>query len=266
MTQTLKIISIQSPNAAESCRQIAHHVGQRLGVATEFINDVSWQERDHMLESGAADIGWICGLPYVLKAKNFPGQFELIAAPVMQRARYQQRPVYFSDVVVRRDSQFQGFDDLRGTRWAYNEPNSQSGYNITRYHLAQLGEVDHFFERVLQAGSHLNALELILQGEIEAAAIDSTVLEQVAVDRPDLLSQLRVVDTLGPSPIPPWVINTKVPTRLREAIKRVFWTMHMTAEGRDALAAGQIDRMVGVTDQDYDKIREMAQAAKKVRW
>lgn len=185
MNQPLKIISIQSPNAAESCRLITEHLGQRLGVATEFINDVSWQERDRMLESGAADIGWVCGLPYVKKAKRFPGRFELIAAPVMQQARYQRQPVYFSDVVVRRDSQFGAFNDLRGTRWAYNEPNSQSGYNITRYHLAQLGETDYFFERVYEAGSHLNALDMILQGHIEAAAIDSTVLEQVALDRPD---------------------------------------------------------------------------------
>ena len=266
MNQTLKIISIQSPNAAESCRQIAHHMGQRLGIATEFINDVPWQERDRMLESGEADIGWVCGLPYVMKAKKFPGQFELIAAPVMQQARYHQRPVYFSDVVVRRDSRFNVFNDLRGTRWAYNEPNSQSGYNITRFHLAQLGEVDNFFDRVLEAGSHLNALEMILQGDIEAAAIDSTVLDQVALDRPDLLSQLRVVDTLGPSPIPPWVINTKVPTKLREAIKRVFWTMHMTAAGREVLSAGQIERMVAVSDKDYDRIREMQREAEKVKW
>lgn len=266
MTQPLRFTSIQSPNADESCRQIAEQVGHRLGIPVEFVEDATWQERDQMINDGSADIGWVCGLPYVKKMEQFPGQFELIAAPVMQHKRYQQRPVYYSDVVVRQDSEFKNFTDLRGTRWAYNEPNSQSGYNITRYHLAELNERVGFFGQVIEAGSHLNALDLVLDGEIEAAAIDSTVLELANQNDPSLREKLRIVEVLGPSPIPPWVINTQVSTELREAIKRVFWTMHMTAEGQEILAAGQIDRMVGVTDQDYDRIREMARKAERVKW
>jgi ABC-type phosphate/phosphonate transport system substrate-binding protein len=30
------------------------------------------------------------------------------------------------------DSPYRTFADLQGCRWAYNEPNSHSGYNITR--------------------------------------------------------------------------------------------------------------------------------------
>ena len=265
MIDALKFISIQSPNADESCRLIAEQVGRRLGVPVEFVGDATWQERDQMLNDGSADIGWICGLPYIKKLEQYPNQFELVAAPVMQHTRYQQRPVYYSDVIVRHDSPFASFDDLRGARWAYNEPNSQSGYNITRYHLAELNERVGFFGRVIEAGSHLNALDLVLEGEIEAAAIDSTVLDLAIEENPKLKEQYRVVEVLGPSPIPPWVINTAVPKPLREAIKRVFWTMHMTEEGRDVLSVGQINRLVAVEDRDYDRIREMARKAEKVR-
>ncbi|MFK7803721.1 MAG: phosphate/phosphite/phosphonate ABC transporter substrate-binding protein [Anaerolineae bacterium] len=266
MMQTLKVISIQSQNAAESCRQISHYLAGQLGIDVQFINDVPWQERDKMFNEGEADIGWICGLPYVKKAADYPGRFELIGAPVMQHARYQHRPVYYSDVVVRRDSRFQSFGDLRGTRWAFNEPNSQSGYNITRYHLAQLGETNCYFNRVLEAGSHLNAIDLVLDGEIEAAAIDSTVLELAYEDQPQLKDNLRVIEVLGPSPIPPWVINRNVPALLRNTIRQVFWHMHTTVAGRQILADGQIEQIAPVSDADYDLIREMAQAAETVRW
>ena len=161
MADPLKFISIQSPNADESCRLIAEHVGRRLGVPVEFVGNASWQERDQMLNDGSADVGWICGLPYIKKVEHYPDQFELIAAPVMQHKRYQQRPVYYSDVVVRQDSPFANFNDLRGTRWAYNEPNSQSGYNITRYHLAELNERVGFFGRVIEAGSHLDRKSVV---------------------------------------------------------------------------------------------------------
>ena len=263
---TLKFTSIQSPNADESCQAITEYVGDRLGIPVEFVDDVSWQTRDHMLNEGDADVGWVCGLPYVMKANAYVGQFELVAAPVMQHTRYQHRPIYYSDVVVRQDSELQTFDDLKGKRWAYNEPNSQSGYNITRYHLAVLREETGYFGRVIEAGSHLNAVDMILNGEIDAAAIDSTVLELAYKDRPELKHDLRVVDVLGPSPIPPWIINTRVPKNVRDAIKRVFWTMHMTEKGQDILSRWQIERLAPVTDADYDPIRKMAEAAERVRW
>lgn len=263
---TLKFTSIQSPNADASCQAIADYVGDRLGLPIEFIDDVSWQARDQMLNNGNAHVGWVCGLPYIKKAKAFKGQFELIAAPIMQHKRYQHRPIYYSDVVVRQDSALQTFDDLKGKRWAYNEPNSQSGYNITRYHLAVLREETGYFGRVIEAGSHLNAVDMILNGKIDAAAIDSTVLELAYEERPELKHDLRVVDVLGPSPIPAWIINTGVCREVRDAIRHAFWTMHMTGTGEEILSKWQIERLTPVTDADYNPIRKMAAAAEFVKW
>src|SRR5205823_758131 len=108
--------------------------------------------------------------------------------------RYRGKPVYFSDVVVRRDSPFQSFEDLRGRSWAYNEPHSQSGYGIVRDHLVQTGRITGYFERVVEAGYHERALRMVCAGEIEASAIDSHVLALLLRDNPALAEQLRVVD------------------------------------------------------------------------
>jgi ABC-type nitrate/sulfonate/bicarbonate transport system substrate-binding protein len=61
-----------------------------------------------------------------------PPKLTLLAAPLPAGARYGGKPIYFSDVVVRRDSPYQTFADLRGVTWGYNEPGSQSGYNVVR--------------------------------------------------------------------------------------------------------------------------------------
>ncbi|MEJ2750807.1 MAG: PhnD/SsuA/transferrin family substrate-binding protein [Anaerolineae bacterium] len=121
--------SCQAPNADFLIRDLADYVGRRLHIPTQFVNDIPWPERERRLDAGEIDICWICGLPYVLKADRPEAVIELLAAPVMAGARYQDRPVYFSDVVVHRDSPFRRFADLRGASWAYNEPGSQSGYN-----------------------------------------------------------------------------------------------------------------------------------------
>ncbi len=107
---------------------------------------------------------------------------------------------------------------------------------------------------------------MVLAHQVDASAIDSTVLELELEKRPELGEQLRIVETLGPSPIPPWVEAKGAPPDLRDAIRQAFWEMHQDAEGQALLAAGQMARMARVEDRDYDLIREMARLAGPVRW
>lgn len=186
---------------------------------------------------------------------------ELLAAAVMAGWRYMNQPIYFSDVVVRSDSPFKIFADLRGARWAYNEPNSHSGCNVVRYHLATLGELHGYFGEVTESGAYQVSLEMILGGQIDASTIDSTVLETELSRRPGLLVQIRVVDILGPSPIPPWMISRDLPGPTRDSIRQMFLKMHEDEEGAEILQEGMVKRFVTVTDRDYDPIREMEHTA-----
>jgi phosphonate transport system substrate-binding protein len=262
----LKFTSIQAPNADAVCALIAGYVGDCLNLPTVFVKDMPWPEREQQLDRGEIQIGWICGLPYVWKVGRPDPPIELLAAPVMQPPRYQNQPVYFSDVVVRRDSSYQTFADLRGATWAYNEPHSQSGYNITRFYLAGLGETSGFFGRVIASGAHQTSLQMILKGQIDASAIDSTVLETEFQRYPAIAKQIRIIETLGPSPIPPWVIRKALPADLRANIRQVFLQMHRDPRGQSILAQGNMARFARVDDQFYDPIRAMEKLARQVQW
>jgi phosphonate transport system substrate-binding protein len=258
--------SLQAPNQDFIVQQVSAYAGRRLGLETAFVSEPPWQEREVMLNDGQIPVAWICGLPYVNRADHEPGTVELLVAPVMAAPRYADRPIYFSDVLVRRDSPFHTFEDLRGATWAYNEPNSQSGFNVTRWHLATLGEWSGYFGRVIEAGAHETALEMILDGRIDASAIDSTVLEQALIEQPDLDEQIRRIDILGPSPIPPWVISKKAPADLKRGLQQILLGMHQDEKGREILSQALMARFALVNDQDYDPIRQMAALAQKVRW
>jgi phosphonate transport system substrate-binding protein len=129
----LLFASLMADNAAEFCGALVDYLARRLGVAVRELDAVDWQERERMLYRGEAQLGVVCGLQYVYAVDRGerPG-IDLLAAPVMRGERYRGRPIYFSDVVVRRDSPARCLADLRGTSWAYNEPTSQSGYNLPR--------------------------------------------------------------------------------------------------------------------------------------
>ena len=149
----LQITSCMAPNADFICADLAGYISERLQLPTTFIGDIPWQERERLFDARHIHGCWIRGLPYVWKADRGQPSLELLVAPVMQGTRYQNRPVYFSDVIVLRTSQFHAFADLRGATWAYNEPGSHSGYNVVRYHLAMLGETAGYFGRVIESGA-----------------------------------------------------------------------------------------------------------------
>jgi ABC-type phosphate/phosphonate transport system substrate-binding protein len=245
-------------------RLLAPYLARKLDLPAGFVDDVPWQERERRFDSGAIQIVWICGLPYIRKADAPGAQLSLLAAPVMAGARYGGRPVYFSDIVVRGDSSYYSFDDLRGATWSYNEPNSHSGYTAIRYYLARRGERSGYFGRVLASGSHENSLQMILDGRVDGSAIDSTVLELEIARRPTLADALRVLDTIGPSPIPPWVANDRLPAELLQRLRQLFWRMHEDADGRRLLDEMRMARFVPISDGDYDPLRKMTAEASAV--
>jgi len=257
----LRITSCMADNAEATCRAITAWLGQQLGIATEFVDCIPWQEREHQLDAGLIHVCWICGLPYVWKTDTDASVIEPCVAPVMAAARYAGAPVYFSDIVVRHDSHHRTFSDLRGAAWAYNEPNSHSGFNVVRHHLANLGETRGFFGSAIESGAHQASLRMIINAKIDASAIDSTVLEAELARTPQLREQIRVIGTLGPSPMPPWVLLKSLAPQLRAGLRDALLHMHADAAGSRILAQWGISHFAAVRDADYDPIRQMAQQA-----
>jgi phosphonate transport system substrate-binding protein len=251
-------------NADPFCEAMAAYIGGRLGLTVEFINDVPWQERERRFDEGEIQLCWLCGLPYVWKAGLASPRIELLAAPVMLGERYGNRPVYFSDVVVSRGSAFRRFEDLRGASWAYNEPRSHSGNYVVRHRLAEISAGPGFFGEVIESGAHQASLDMILAGRVDASAIDSTVLETELLARPEISDRITIIETLGPSPMPPWVCPRNLPRELRDALLDALLGMPADERGRDTLREGRISHFARVEDRDYDPIRRMARQAERV--
>ena len=134
VTDEVVFASVMADNAAVFCQGLAAYLARHLGMPMRVLHGVPWQERERMLYRGQAQLGVVCGLQYVYAVDRGeqPG-IDVLAAPVMRGARYQGRPIYFSDVVVVRDDPARCLSDLRGAAWAYNEPTSHSGYILPRY-------------------------------------------------------------------------------------------------------------------------------------
>lgn len=260
----LRFSSCMAPNMESMCRDIAGIAADCLGIETMFVGDIDWQARERGFMHGAIDVLWICGLPYVWNWQSDRDAVELLAAPVMRAPRYEGRPVYYSDVVVRRGSGYRTFADLRGRRFVYNEPRSHSGYNVMRHHLAVSGSGSGYFGEVRESGAHQQSIEWILEGRADVAAVDSTVLELESERRRGLMDELAIVGTLGPSPMPPWIVRADLDPQIKRALRSLLLTMHQDPRGAEVLAACRIRAFVRVDDDHYEPIRRMADEAARV--
>jgi phosphonate transport system substrate-binding protein len=263
--QALTFASLMAPNADLFYRALAAYLARCLDHPVRFLGEIGWQERQRLLLQGQVDLGAMCGAPYVRQQEASSPPLDLLAAPVMRHPRYSNQPVYFSDIVVRADATVRTFADLCGKTWVYNEPNSYSGYYVVCAHLADLGADARYFDKVLASGSHEHSLEMVRSGAADATAIDSIVLERALELSPDLASELRSIDTLGPSPVPPLVVRADLPSTLRDALRAALLGMPETHAGQQVLANSPISHFVDIVDAAYDPIRQQLARASAVR-
>jgi len=194
-------------------RPLYEFVAEACG-APELVDGGDWRE----LEGSGIDIAFVCSPPLIWLGASV----EALAAPILTDPRFGGKPLYCSEVVVRRDSRFQSLEDLRGGRWAINEPSSWSGYWVT---LNRVGSWD-FFGEVIEAGFHEKALQMVASGEIDGAAIDCHVLDVMLRKHPAIAAAVRVVETLGPAPSQPVVVRAGLEAEVKARIRERLLELH----------------------------------------
>jgi phosphonate transport system substrate-binding protein len=196
----LRFATFLAPSMLPVYRFLAERISDCLGQPVELVVGTSFDQ----FERGEADLGVICGLPYVWLADRHPSPVEPLAAPVLIGARYGSRPIYYSDVIVRHDSPITRLEELEGRSWAYNEPASHSGHTVTLDSLVRMGAQPGFLGRVVEAGFHQRAIRLVAAGAVDAAAIDSQGLAIEFRDHPRLADGLRVIGSFRPAASVNW--------------------------------------------------------------
>jgi phosphonate transport system substrate-binding protein len=252
--QALSVATHLAPDVEPLYRFLAEAFARALGRRTEFVVADGYERCAQDVD----DVCFVCSIPYLLLADAGSIEMEAIAAPVLAGHRFGGRAIYFSDVIVAADSPCETFADLRGARWAYNEPYSHSGYVTVLHHLATLGEDRSFFGDMVEAGFHQEALRMVAAGRVDGAAIDCQVLDIELRHRPEQEGAIRRIGSIGPSTIQPVVASrSRLDRAERATITEILLRTHQDPDGRRLLDRALVDRFVSVDEQSYDDIRHM---------
>jgi ABC-type phosphate/phosphonate transport system substrate-binding protein len=144
-----------------------------------------------------------CGYPLFTTAR---GHFAVLGAP-RYRVPGCSGSLHRSYIVVRDTPAVRGLSDLRGTRFAINEGDSNSGMNLPRALFAPLAQNGRFFGSTVVSGSHAASAELVSAGAADSAAIDCVTFALLKRYRPAAVQQLRVIAETASTPTPPFVTS-----------------------------------------------------------
>lgn len=105
-----------------------------------------------------------------------------------------------SQVIVRESHRARSLDDLRGATVAFNDTDSQSGYNALLAMVAALDGGNMFFGDRVSTGSHQDSVLAVRDGLADVAAIDCVSLAGMLRHRPEVARGVRVLAQSDPYP------------------------------------------------------------------
>jgi phosphonate transport system substrate-binding protein len=245
----LLAVSYLAPNWFSYYQAVTTYLAYRLNLDIRLIQGQMDPLEDPFLLADKIDLTFICGLPFFKYQQIVPNQLQGLVAPVMQSSRYENQPVYFSDVIVNVSSAIRDFAELRGKVFCYNDLGSNSGFYTVHRYLQLHGYIAEFMTHSLPTGSHQNSIRWIVEGRADWAAIDSTVWEQELQNHPSLAEQLRVITAIGPSLMPPIVAATHLGSELLAQLQSAL--LHPNAELQAAMRAYRVSRYAPIHLVDY---------------
>lgn len=267
MVVTAAIVSDKGMGVYE---EMARYFSTKLRWDVKIVSGLSYSEADHMLDTGVVQIGYVCGLPYIHKFAT--GKYELLAVPIMALKKgtypdakgYENAPgKYYSYTIVHKDSPIKTWSDLKGKTYAFNDMESNSGYNLPRAKLVSIGAKGwDYFSKVIVSGSHEESIRLVANKVVDSSSVDSLVLDYDRFIKAPAAANVRIIEHLGPVGIPPVVISKKADPSIKQSLQEVMLNMHKDSEGKKILEKALTLRFDPPNDKNYDDVRGYEKQAK----
>ncbi|XP_072030086.1 uncharacterized protein [Amphiura filiformis] len=266
----LRMMTYMSPGIPiEYYNLIAHYLEEKLGCRVYLLYESRWSgpphDRTDPFTLGDADIGFICSTYFRRLHYSHNNDVELLpVAPLVTHIRAHGAPVYFADVIIHKDNmkKYKDFEALRGCKWAYNDPESLSGSIITLKELKKMGANANFFGHLLQSGSHLKSIDMVVNKDVDGAAIDSTTMALMMEKNPDLKRQLHILTSWGPLPIQPIITRKSLPNDLKRSIAAHLLVMHQDPKWLQKLAEFHVTKFTKTSVEMYEEDEELKKEVK----
>ncbi len=234
-------------NDLDLLARLRDSLSRSTGHEIILIQRRTYEEITSLLLSGQLTAAWICGYPFVAAAS----ELSLVAVPA-----WRAKPLYQSYVIVDADRSARDFEELRGDVHAFSDPNSNSGYLVTRAALVDLRQrPEDFFRRSFFTYGHRNVVRAVAAGLAQSGSVDGYVWEVLSEIEPELTRRTRILrrsEWLGFPPVACLERLKDAPETA--ALRRALLAMASDDVGTDVLKELRLDGFVTAPPSLFDGI------------
>jgi len=196
---------------------LAEALGSAIGRPVKVIIPLSSAVIVEGLSNGSIDLGYMSATDMV-NARKTNAANVLLVGEIDGARRYESLWIALAD------KPYKSIADLRDKPIAFASRTSTSGYLIPLLDLKNAGLISTKPEDLFGQGNvwygtgYMSAVERVLAGEAEAAAVSDYVFEKDKHLTPEQKARLRVVDTQGPVPTHVLAISKRLSPGARQQL------------------------------------------------
>jgi phosphonate transport system substrate-binding protein len=261
---TFAVLSTESaPEITRRWIPILAQLEKDLGIKVKHVTATDYRGTIEALKFKKAEVGWLGPKAYVEASNNNYANVE----PIAQMRAQSGSLGYRSCLIAHSDSDIFSPEDIAGKTFAFNDPNSTSGYLLPMTFFITEMNVDpkRHFSKLTFSGSHEASVLAVANKKVEVASTNLPDMQQLTREGKVARGSLRVIWVSKLIPNDPVVVRKDLPASLRSAIQESLTTMKQ----RNAEAFAQAGAFFGggfvpVDDSKYQIVRDMNDAARKL--
>ena len=263
------VISVETAvDTLKSQQKFVDYASKELGVKFKLFTAAEYAGIVNGLAAGQVQVGWLGASSYASTYMDCQ-----CVEPIAGAQNLQGGMGYNSVLIVKSESPYKKYEDLKGKTVARNDPHSTSGYLIPTVAWAEKhGAIDKYFKSPL-SGGHQQTIVGVLNGTFDGGFTWTTLgdgfgairkmIDKGLLDR----KAIRVIWTSKLVPTPPVPILKKLPENMKADLVKLFLRLEENdPEMAEAVAQGKSLGMQRVYHEDYVaviKAKEWVKANRK---
>lgn len=235
-------------------------LSKSIGIPVKAFYATQYAGVIEAMRFGQVHIAWYGGKSYIEAAKIAN------AEAFAQTVSTDGKKGYYSHLIANKNSSItaaakrQGGDkyvlqNARKLTFAFNDPNSTSGFLVPSYYIFAKNKVDpkKVFKRLIFAGSHEATALAVANNQVDVATNNNEALERLEKTNLSARNKIEIIWTSPIIPSDPIAYRKNLPQDVKNRIKNFFYNF----KDRKILDPLQWSALVPANDRTWNPIREL---------
>ena len=260
-----KVLKFSLVPTQDSVRELGYYkpildqLSKNTGKKIEFYMPTSYSSVIEALLGKWVDVAVLGPEAYVL-AKKQDATVEVFGTYSRLKNGIQEAgPGYKAILVTKKGSKFTDVASLKGSVVALVDPASTSGGLVPEKvfpKAANVPPLKSYFSRVVYSGGHDLSSISVSEGKVDAAFVASHRFMETVNAGKVKLEDFNILWSSPMIPQDPFVYRNTLCEDLRKKISDTFFAVDQNDDGKKYLANVKSEKIVKMTDKDYDIVRE----------